>query len=70
MGIATCLCPYIGYEKAAHIAKESLRTGVSVRQLLLDSKWMSREQINHILDIGQLARGISNSEDNVTPLFV
>lgn len=70
VGIATCLCPYIGYEKAAHIAKESLRTGVSVRQLLLDSKWMSREQINHILDIGQLARGISNSETNVTPLFV
>ena len=35
VGITTALCPYIGYKKAASLAKESLRTGVPVKKLVL-----------------------------------
>ena len=34
-GIATALCPYIGYKAAAAIAKNAVRTGRSVRSLVL-----------------------------------
>lgn len=36
IGIVTALLPYIGYEKAAAIAKEALATGKSVVQLAID----------------------------------
>ena len=33
VGISTALCPYIGYAKSAEIAKKSLKTGISVKEL-------------------------------------
>ena len=50
IGIITALCPYIGYTKAAHIAKRALREGRSVRYLVLEEKIMSAEKLNEILD--------------------
>lgn len=50
IGIVTALCPYIGYAKAAHIAKRALRENRSVRYLLLEEGVMSAEQLNEILD--------------------
>ena len=32
VGMITALCPYIGYKKAAELAKESLKTGEPIRQ--------------------------------------
>lgn len=49
-GIATALCPYIGYKKSAEIAKESLKSGKTVRELVLAQKLMSEKQLNKILD--------------------
>lgn len=50
IGIITALCPYIGYTKAAHIAKRALREGRSVRYLVLEEKIMSAERLGEILD--------------------
>ncbi|MBO5939561.1 MAG: aspartate ammonia-lyase [Clostridia bacterium] len=50
IGIVTALCPYIGYAKAAHIAKRALRENRSVRYLLLEEGVISAEQLNEILD--------------------
>ena len=36
VGISTALCPYIGYAKSAEIAKKSLKTGISVKELVLE----------------------------------
>lgn len=35
VGIVTALCPYIGYKNSSIIAKKSLNTGASIRQIVL-----------------------------------
>ena len=35
VGIVTALSPHIGYAKAASLAKEALKTGISIRELTL-----------------------------------
>ena len=49
-GIVTAMAPYIGYQRAADIAKESLKTNVPVRDILLRDGIMSEEELTHILD--------------------
>lgn len=49
MAIVTALNPYIGYSKAADIAKESLLTGKSIKEIILENGLMSEEKLNEIL---------------------
>jgi fumarate hydratase, class II len=49
--IATALNPYIGYDEAAVVAKESARRGVSVRQVVLERKLLPEEQVDEALDV-------------------
>ena len=49
-GIATALNPYIGYRKAAEIAKKSVRENRSVREIVLSEKIMTDAQLDRILD--------------------
>ena len=49
-GIVTAMAPYIGYQRAADIAKESLKTNVPVREILSRDGIMSEEELSHILD--------------------
>lgn len=51
VSLATALCPYIGYKKSADIAKKSLETGISVRELVLSMGLLSKEQLNQSLDL-------------------
>ncbi|NBH71916.1 aspartate ammonia-lyase [Clostridiaceae bacterium] len=50
IGIITAICPYVGYETAANIAKEALRTGRLVRDLILERKLMDLDQLKTILN--------------------
>ena len=50
VGITTALCPYIGYKKAASLAKESLRTGIPVKKLVLKHRLMKEKQLDIVLD--------------------
>ena len=50
VGIATALCPYIGYVKAAKVAKEALRTGKSVRDVVLAHGLMREDILDGVLD--------------------
>lgn len=50
VGITTALCPYIGYKKAAKLAKESLSSNVPVRTLVLKYHLMKEKELNIILD--------------------
>lgn len=47
--LVTLLNPYIGYLKAAEIYKESLKTGKSIRELVLAKKLMTNEQLDKAL---------------------
>ena len=47
--LVTLLNPYIGYLKAAEIYKESLKTGKSIRELVLEKQLMSKDQLEKAL---------------------
>jgi aspartate ammonia-lyase len=50
ISIATALNPYIGYDEAAAVAKESVRTGRPVAEIALERKLLDRETLRKILD--------------------
>ena len=52
VSLATALNPYIGYAKAAEIAKESVATGKTIIEIARSKGYLSEEQIKEILDPG------------------
>ncbi|GMV65998.1 MAG: fumarate hydratase class II [Candidatus Hinthialibacteria bacterium] len=48
--IATALNPYIGYDKAAAVVKESLKTRKPIPEVILEQGYLSREQLKEVLD--------------------
>ena len=50
IGIVTSLCPFIGYTKAAKIAKQALRENKNVRDILIEEKILSESELNELLD--------------------
>ncbi len=48
--MATPLSPYIGYRLAADIAKEAVRTGKTIRALVLEKGVFTKEELDQILD--------------------
>ncbi len=60
VGIITAICPYVGYEKAAIVAKEAIRSGSSVRDLVIRDNLLTQEQLDIILDpVSMTEPGIS-----------
>ncbi|MGH7760291.1 MAG: class II fumarate hydratase [Candidatus Dormibacteraceae bacterium] len=53
--LATALTPLIGYDESAKIAKESIRTGKSIRQLAR-AKGISEAALNKVLDLGKMTK--------------
>ena len=53
--LATALNPVIGYDEAAKLAKESMRTGKSIRQLAR-AKGVTEKQLNKVLDLGKMTK--------------
>ncbi len=49
--IATALNPYIGYDAAAVVAKESAKRGMSVRDVVREKKLLPDDQIDSALDV-------------------
>jgi len=54
VGIITAICPHVGYQKAADIAKRAIKSGESVRTLILEEGLLTEEELNYILDPVQL----------------
>jgi fumarate hydratase class II len=55
--IGTSLNPYIGYETAAEIIKESVKTGRSIRQIVKARKLMTDDEIDRALDVISMTKG-------------
>ena len=49
--IATALNPYIGYDAAAVVAKESAKRGVSVRQVVIEKGLLPADKVDEALDV-------------------
>lgn len=56
VGMITALVPHIGYKPAAAIAKESLKTGTPVREIVLREGLMTSENLDEILDANELTK--------------
>ncbi|MDD3222835.1 MAG: aspartate ammonia-lyase [Clostridia bacterium] len=50
-GIATALCPYLGYQISAKIAKQALRENRTVREIVLEEKLLSPNELSAILNV-------------------
>jgi aspartate ammonia-lyase len=58
VSLATALNPYIGYTKAAEIAKESVATGRSIIEIAREKKLLSDQEINEILDPARMTEPV------------
>ncbi|MBR3295436.1 MAG: aspartate ammonia-lyase [Clostridia bacterium] len=56
VGMVTALNPYIGYTASAKIAKEALRTGRPLRDLILENNILTEEQLEQIMDPYRLTK--------------
>ena len=59
VSLATALNPYIGYAKAAEIAKESVRTGRSIIDIARERGDLTENQIEEILDPARMTEPTS-----------
>ncbi len=55
--IGTALNPYIGYEKAAELVKQSTKTGKSIRELVLAEGLMREADLDRALDVLGMTKG-------------
>lgn len=50
VGIVTAICPHVGYERAAEIAKRAIETGRPVRELIVGEGLLDAAALDQILD--------------------
>jgi aspartate ammonia-lyase len=50
VSLATALNPYIGYAKAAELAKRAVKTGRTITELAMEKKLLDQKQLRKILD--------------------
>lgn len=63
VGMITAICPHVGYQPAADIAKKALATGESVRDLILKEGLLTEEELDKIMNPVSLTEpGISGKE--------
>jgi fumarate hydratase class II len=51
LALATSLAPRIGYDLAAEIAKESFKTGKTVREIAVERRVLPLDELNKVLDL-------------------
>jgi fumarate hydratase class II len=56
LSMVTSLNPYIGYERAAALAKEAFKTGKTIRQLCREQEVLPEEQLREALDPWKMTR--------------
>jgi len=50
----TVLAPYIGYNASADIAKESVASGRSIREIVLEKRLMAESELDEVMRPEQL----------------
>lgn len=63
VGIITAICPHVGYKNSAKIAKTAIKTGESVRELILKEGLLKEAELDLIFDAyGMTEPGISGKK--------
>ena len=52
--LVTALVPQIGYDKAAEVAKEAMKLNKTIKDVLLEKRLLSEEEIDNLLDVTKL----------------
>jgi fumarate hydratase, class II len=55
--IGTSLNPYIGYDRAGEAIKESVKTGRSIREIVVGRGWMTDDEVDRALDVIAMTKG-------------
>src|SRR2546428_3051549 len=55
--MATALSPYLGYAATAELAKESVKTGRSIRELVIERALLDKDRLDRILSPDAMTRG-------------
>ncbi len=62
--VATALSPYIGYAATAEVAKESVRSGRSVREIVIERGLLDAERLDRILAVDAMTHpGIAGAKE-------
>lgn len=64
LALVTALNPHIGYLNAAAIAKESIETGKSLRQIVLEKQLMNEEELAEVLNLEQMSTIVGTGNTN------
>ncbi|HET9417721.1 MAG TPA: class II fumarate hydratase [Chthoniobacterales bacterium] len=63
MAMVTSLAPKIGYDRAAEIAKESARTGRTVREICRERKILPEAELDRVLDPLSMTEPVGKTQD-------
>jgi fumarate hydratase class II len=55
--VGTSLNPYIGYDEAAKVIKQSLKEGKTLKQVVLERGLLTEAEVDKALDVVALAKG-------------
>lgn len=55
--LVTALNPVIGYQKGAEVAKEAMKSGRTVQEVVVEKGYLSAERTAELLDVGALTEG-------------
>jgi fumarate hydratase class II len=55
--VGTALNPYIGYEEAGKVIKAAMAEGKTLRQVVLERKLLSPDEVDRILDVEAMTKG-------------
>jgi fumarate hydratase class II len=55
--LVTAISPIVGYDLAAKLARKALAEGRSIREILIEEKILSREELDKVLDLRRMAAG-------------
>ncbi|MEO1144295.1 MAG: aspartate ammonia-lyase [Cyanobacteria bacterium J06638_22] len=66
LALVTALNPHIGYLNAAAVAKESLETGKTLRQIVLEKGLMNEEALAQVLDLAKMSAMPGSTSDNAS----
>ncbi len=56
LGLVTAISPSIGYDKAADLAEKALRSGLSLRSLLVREQVLSQAALDQLLDVHAMTK--------------
>jgi fumarate hydratase class II len=63
MALATALNPAIGYDKASEVAKEAMKSGRTIREVVLEKGYLSEEEADEVLDPAKMTERVILGDD-------